>query len=338
MSIQSSAASGGGAISQTLSLGFGVSSVQTLINDAVAALDGVRPSQPPQANAANRVRSDAASAVTLMGQAKYSEGLAKWLSASDELRGITGLDTSAARQALAIAVQVVQQQLCGQSACIRGELDFTVNNTPSQEVPLQANIVGKRTVYNDCPAPITDVSVTASWINRRTGTSVQNLWDNLNLAGNSDNRRDNGWQAQGQENDVIDVTLTAQWPTASDLLHLDRNAFQLIVLPPRLSGTLSANPNHAKAGTTVSLSRSLSNSGALGKDILVKLRITNTSKGGVLVQDISQTVTLNPGETNNANVNWQVQGPAGDQLKIELMATVGGISQILATTTFKVDP
>ena len=84
--------------------------------------------------------------------------------------------------------------------------------------------------------------------------------------------------------------------------------------------------------------RSLSNSGALGKDIPVKLRITNTSKSGALVQEISQTVTLNPGETNNATVNWQVQGPAGDQLKIELMATVGGVIQLLATTTFKVDP
>jgi hypothetical protein len=200
---------------------------------------------------------------------------------------------------------------------------------------LQDNIVGSRTVFNNCPAQIKDIPVTSLWVNRRTGASVQNLWDNLTIPGYQNNRRDNGWQALGQNGDTIDVTLTAEWQ--GQVLHLDRDAFRIIVNPPILSGSVTANPSRAKAGANVTLSRTIRNTGAMGKDIPVQLRAINTTRG-TTQQIWSQSLTLNPGETNNGNTNWQVQGSAGDLIRVQLIATPGAAEQILGSVDFTVEP
>lgn len=332
----SATGSNGGTTSGGVTHSLTVLDASTAAANAVQALAGLNPTPPAEANAASRARSAAQSASQLMGQGRYAEALAQWISASDEVRSIASVTTTAYRLSLALAIQSAERQLCNQWACITGELDFTVNGQVARQVPLQATIVGSRIIRNNCPAQIKDIPVTSRWVNRRTGAEVQNLWDNLTIPGFNNNRRDNGWQALGQENDIIDVILTAQWQ--NEILHLDRDEFRIIVLPPVLSGTLSTNATHARAGQNVTLQRSVKNTGAMGNNIPIKLRITNTTQGGSLVQEFSQTVTLNPGETNNANQNWQVQGAAGSQIKIELIATVSGAQQVLATANFTIDP
>jgi hypothetical protein len=332
-------ANGQSATGQTVTHTLTITNAQDLAGLANLALANVKPTPTAEANAATAARTAATNATSLMTQARYAESLQQWVSAATALRQISSMDTSAPRLAVAQALQAAERQLCTQWGCITGSLDFSVNNQWGvRQVPLSNNIVGNRIVYNNCPAQVKDIPVTSSWINRRTGSEVQNLWDNLTIPGYNNHRRDNGWQAQGQDGDTIDVTLTAQWPTANDLMHLKRDSFQIVVLPPVLSGSVSINPTHAKVGNNVTINRSVSNSGALGQGIPIQLHITNVTKGGTLVQDINQTLTLNPGENNNGNTNWQVSGSANDQIKIELKATVSGVTQTLSSTLFKIDP
>ncbi|MBF9267344.1 hypothetical protein, partial [Paracidovorax cattleyae] len=251
------------------------------------------------------------------------------------LRGVAGTGADAVRAAIAEALQSAQRQLCGQWACITGDLDFQVRGQVAREVPLQDTIVGSRTVFNRCPPQIKDIPVTSQWVLRRTGATVQHLWDHLTIPGYQNNRRDNGWQAQGQNGDVVDATLTAEWQ--GQLLHLDRDSFRIVVLPPVLAGSVSASPARARVGQNVTLSRTVRNSGAMGKDIPVQLRVVNLTRGTASVA-WSQSMTLNPGETNSGNANWQVQGAAGDTLRIELIATVNGTVQVLGTAGFAIEP
>ena len=81
----------------------------------------------------------------------------------------------------------------------------------------------------------------------------------------------------------------------------------------------------------------MTNSGAIGKDIPISLRLVNVTQGNKVIQTYTQTSTFNPGETNNSNVNWQVQGVGLDKIAIELMATVSGSSTVLARNEFTVD-
>ena len=323
---------------QTLTHSVTVRSAPNLASDASQALAALLPSGSADTNATNTARAAASNAAQLVGQGRHAESLVQWVAAADAVRSLStggSASTVAARLAIAQALQAAERQLCRQWACITGELDFKVNNQPSRQVPLQDNIVGSRTVFNNCPAQIKDIPVTSLWVNRRTGASVQNLWDNLTIPGYQNNRRDNGWQALGQNGDTIDVTLTAEWQ--GQVLHLDRDAFRIIVNPPILSGSVTANPTRAKAGANVTLSRTIRNTGAMGKDIPVQLRAINTTRG-TTQQIWSQSLTLNPGETNNGNTNWQVQGSAGDLIRVQLIATPGAAEQILGSVDFTVDP
>jgi hypothetical protein len=323
---------------QTLTHSVTVRSAPNLASDASQALAALLPSGSADTNATNTARAAASNAAQLVGQGRHAESLVQWVAAADAVRSLStggSASTVAARLAIAQALQAAERQLCRQWACITGELDFKVNNQPSRQVPLQDNIVGSRTVFNNCPAQIKDIPVTSLWVNRRTGASVQNLWDNLTIPGYQNNRRDNGWQALGQNGDTIDVTLTAEWQ--GQVLHLDRDAFRIIVNPPILSGSVTANPSRAKAGANVNLSRTIRNTGAMGKDIPVQLRAINTTRG-TTQQIWSQSLTLNPGETNNGNTNWQVQGSAGDLIRVQLIATPGAAEQILGSVDFTVDP
>jgi hypothetical protein len=323
---------------QTLTHSVTARSALSLASDASQALAALQPSGSADTNATNTARAAVSNAAQLVGQGRHAESMVQWVAAADAVRSLStggSASTVAARLAIAQALQAAERQLCRQWACITGELDFKVNNQRSRQVPLQDNIVGSRTVFNNCPAQIKDIPVTSQWVNRRTGASVQNLWDNLTIPGHQNNRRDNGWQALGQNGDTIDVTLTAEWQ--GQVLHLDRDAFRIIVNPPILSGSVTANPSRAKSGANVNLSRTIRNTGAMGKDIPVQLRAINTTRG-TTQQIWSQSLTLNPGETNNGNTNWQVQGTAGDRIRVQLIATPGAAEQILGSVDFTVDP
>lgn len=333
------AGAGSASTSQTINHSLAVRSAQNLASDAAQSLAGLQPGAPSDANAAVTARAAVANAGQLMGQGRHAESLLQWVAAADAVRSLSGSVNSQvranARLAIAQALQATERQLCQQWACITGDLGFSVNNAASRQVPLGDTIVGSRTVFNNCPPLIKDIPVTSNWVNRRTGASVQNLWDNLTIPGHQNHRRDNGWQAQGQGGDTIDVTLTAEWQGL--LLHLDRDAFRIVVNPPVLSGGITATPTRARAGQNVTITRTIRNGGAMGKDIPVRLRATNVTRGGT-VQIWSQSLTLNPGETHNGNTNWQVQGSAGDVVRIQLIATVGATEQILGSVDFTVDP
>ncbi|BEP92019.1 hypothetical protein GmRootA79_04030 [Acidovorax sp. A79] len=340
--VETRSANGGAnapAASQTLTHSLVVRSAQNLAGDAGQLVAALQANGTADANAAVTARSAATSAAQLMGQGRHAESLLQWVAAADAVRSLSGSvnaqSKAEARLAIALALQAAERQLCQQWACITGELEFRVNNQTSRQVPLQDTIVGSRTIFNNCPPQIKDIPVTSLWINRRTGASVQNLWDNLTIPGHQNNRRDNGWQALGQDGDTIDVTLTAEWQ--GQLRHLDRDAFRIIVNPPVLSGGVTASPAHAKAGQNVNITRTIRNSGAMGKDIPVQLRTTNVTRGGS-TQIWSQALTLNPGETSNGNTNWQVQGTTGDVVRVQLIATLGAAEQILGTVDFTVDP
>ncbi len=326
-------ASGGAPAVQTLAQSFEIRDAMDLARDAQAAADAF--AAAGGGSAASSARDAVASAVQSMGQGLPAQSLAPWTAAADALRGVAGTGADAARAAIAEALQSAQRQLCGQWACITGDLDFQVRGQAAREVPLQDTIVGSRTVFNRCPPQIKDIPVTSQWVLRRTGATVQHLWDNLTIPGYQNNRRDNGWQAQGQNGDVVDATLTAEWQ--GQVLHLDRDSFRIVVLPPVLAGSVSASPARARAGQNVTLSRTVRNSGAMGKDIPVQLRVVNLTRGTASVA-WSQSMTLNPGETNSGNGNWQVQGAAGDTLRIELVATVNGTVQVLGTAGFAIEP
>lgn len=332
-----SSANGASSQSQTVAQGFSLVATQDLGTTATRALNTLAPVQAADVSAANQARNAATNANTLMLQGNYADSLAAWVSAADSVRAITSLDTSTARQALAQALQGAERQVCQQWACITGKLDFSVNNQTARQVPLLGTIQGSRTVFNNCPAQIKDIPVTSSWVNRRTGAQVQNLWDNLTIPGNSNNVRLNGWQADSQQqaNDIIDVLLTANWQNQT--LFLARDQFQVVVLPSVLNGSVSISPTHAKAGQNVTIARTIKNSGAMGNNIPVSIRVTDTTQGGKLLQQFDQTLTLNPGETNNGNTNWQVSGTGGDQVKVELLATVNGVVQVLGSTNFTID-
>ncbi|MDA8450088.1 carboxypeptidase regulatory-like domain-containing protein [Acidovorax sp. NCPPB 3859] len=326
-------ASGAAPAVQTLGQSFEIREAMDLARDAQAAADAF--AAAGGGSAASSARNAVASAVQSMGQGLPAQSLAPWTAAADALRGAAGTGADAARAAIAEALQSAQRQLCGQWACITGDLDFQVRGQSAREVPLQDTIVGSRTVFNRCPPQIKDIPVTSQWVLRRTGATVQHLWDNLTIPGYQNNRRDNGWQAQGQNGDVVDATLTAEWQ--GQVLHLDRDSFRIVVLPPVLAGSVSASPARARAGQNVTLSRTVRNSGAMGKDIPVQLRVVNLTRGIASVA-WSQSMTLNPGETNSGNANWQVQGAAGDALRIELVATVNGTVQVLGTAGFAIEP
>ncbi|WP_053843185.1 carboxypeptidase regulatory-like domain-containing protein [Paracidovorax avenae] len=326
-------ASGAAPAVQTLAQSFEIRDAMDLARDAQAAADAF--AAAGGGSAASSARNAVASAVQSMGQGLPAQSLAPWTAAADALRGAAGTGADAARAAIAEALQSAQRQLCGQWACITGDLDFQVRGQSAREVPLQDTIVGNRTVFNRCPPQIKDIPVTSQWVLRRTGATVQHLWDNLTIPGYQNNRRDNGWQAQGQNGDVVDATLTAEWQ--GQVLHLDRGSFRIVVLPPVLTGSVSASPARARAGQNVTLTRTVRNSGAMGKDIPVQLRVVNLTRGTASVA-WSQSMTLNPGETNSGNANWQVQGAAGDTLRIELIATVNGAVQVLSTAGFAIEP
>lgn len=327
------------ATSQTLTHSLAVRSAQNLASDAAQTLAGLQPGGTSDANAAVAARAAVANAGQLMGQGRNAESLLQWVAAADAVRSLSGSvnpQTRAnARLAIALALQAAQRQLCQQWACITGKLGFSVNNQASRQVPLGGTIVGSRTLFNNCPSQIKDIPVTSLWVNRRNDATVQNLWDNLTIAGNQNNRRDNGWQAQGQGGDTIDVTLTAEWQGL--ILHLDRDAFRIVINPPILSGGVTASPTRAKTGQNVTITRTIRNSGAMAKDIPVRLRTTNVTRGGS-AQIWSQSLTLNPGETHNGNTNWQVQGTAGDVIRVQMTATIGAVEQSLGSVDFTVDP
>jgi hypothetical protein len=306
--------------------------VDGLVNQELSAL---KPSTPAENSALSTANNAVGNAKAFANQGDYANSLAQWINAADQVRTITSVDTSRAKQSIAYALQSSERQLCGQWACVTGALNFTVDNVVTRQVALRSTIVGTRTVYNNCPAQIKDIPVISSWVNRRTGEEVQHLWDNYTLPGNSNNQRGNGWQALGNENDIVDVVQTAQW--RNEILHLNRDSFQIVVYPPVLKGSISLSLSRAKPGQTITISRSVTNSGAIGKDIPISLRIVNVTQGNKVVQTYTQTSTFNPGETNTSNVNWQVQGVGLDKFAIELIATVSGSSIALARNEFTID-
>lgn len=291
------------------------------------------------ATALSNAKARAANAQTWVTQGNYSQALTEYVQTAQSLHNITGTlgtaNPGSALQATVLMLQTAERQLCNQWACITGALGFTVSNVEVREVPLLATIVGRRIVYNSCQPQIKDIPVTSSWVNRSTGISVENLWDNLTIPGLNNNRLDNGWQAQGNQNDIIDVLLTAQWQ--GETLHLARDAFGLIVLPPKLTGTVTVNPTHAKASANVTISTSENNSGAMSSNIPVTITVTNTTKGGTVLWISTQNMTFNPGQSSSGNTNWFVNGTGGDQVLITLTATVGGVVQTLGSTNFTID-
>lgn len=310
-----------------------------LAQSAIHALDGWQPGGNAAQSVRTAARAAASAASTLMSESRYAESLLQWSEVAQALDPMIGeADIPLMRRKVAYALQSSQRGLCLQWACISGQLDFKVRNQSARNVPLQDNVVGSRFIHNHCPIQVKDIPVTSSWVNRRTGGEVQHLWDNLTLNPGDINRRDNGWQANGQIGDVIDITLTAKWPTEQNHLFLARDSLQLVVLPPILNGALDVQPTPARVGQNVTISRLIANSGALVQNMPVTIRITDPGAGGVLVQEITQTMTLNPGEANQGNTNWNVVGSPGKTFHIELRATVNGVVQTLANTTLVVIP
>jgi len=223
------------ASNQSLTHRLHIATPAALALDATQALALLQAPASTGAAAVHAARSAAARASDLMALARYADSRFAWLEADDAVRSIPDPDssaTAAARQAIAVALQAAQRQLCRQWACLSGALGFTVNGQRSHEVPLAGHVEGSRTVYNQCPQPFEGIVVTSQWIDRRTGVGVQYLSDTLSLAGDSQHRRANVWQADGWHSDIIDVILTAQWPTADELLFLDRSALQIAARPP----------------------------------------------------------------------------------------------------------
>jgi hypothetical protein len=257
-----------------------------------------------------------------IAQSAYPDALDSLTQAADALRSISNADTSAARLSVAQGLESVAPSLCRMLGCITGSISLS-----TRQIPLTNTIVMGRTVYNNCPPQIKDIPVTALLIRERTGATELTLWDNLTIPGYQNNLRQAGWQALGQEGDILSLNLSAVW--MNHFLQLDRQSFEIIVPPPVLTGSVTA-PATARANDNVNISWKVSNSGAIGKDIPVALRFTNLTQG-VALTSFNQSLTLNPNQTSTGNYNWFSSGNVGDQIQVQLVGTVKNVEQILGT-------
>jgi len=307
---------------QSYTLSLDVLPALTINTDVVTALTALAPTSAADAAARARALDLVAQANTLQTQANYIDTLDRMVRAADEIRSISSVDTAASKQVLAQALQGVAAPLCKMLGCITGSVSFS-----TREVQLGNNIVMGRTVYNNCPPQIKDIPVTGLLTRQRTGATELILWDNLTIPGYQNNLRQAGWQALGQEGDVLSLNLSAVW--LGHYLQLDRQSFSIVVLPPVLTGSITL-PATSRAGDNLTIGWRVANSGALGKDIPVSLRLTNVTQAK-LATSYDQALTLNPGQTSNGNYNWFSTGNVGDQIKVELIATVKGVAQTLSS-------
>lgn len=110
-------ASGNADVNSSATHSVTVISSSTTATNAIGSLVGLKPTPSAQIAAANRARIAADRASKLMQQGRYADSLVQWVSASDEVRRISSMDTGYARQALAQAVQAAERQLCTQGSC-----------------------------------------------------------------------------------------------------------------------------------------------------------------------------------------------------------------------------
>jgi hypothetical protein len=195
-----------------------------LIAKAIPAVQALQPVPAAERNAKTRAIAAITSATSLHNQARYSEAMVQWINTANELMSLTSLNSSsansatqaaytAARTAVALALEASTDGQCQALACLRGDLVF---GSVTPVVGSTLNI--SRAVTNSCPAQLKDIPVTANMTNRRNGQTVLSLWDNLTIPVSQTNTRNAAWQVQGPQQggqnvvgDWIDGILTADW-------------------------------------------------------------------------------------------------------------------------------
>jgi hypothetical protein len=118
--------------------------VDGLVNQELSAL---KPSTPAENSALSTANNAVGNAKAFANQGDYANSLAQWINAADQVRTITSVDTSRAKQSIAYALQSSERQLCGQWACVTGALNFTVDNVVTRQVALRSTI-GTRPANN----------------------------------------------------------------------------------------------------------------------------------------------------------------------------------------------
>ncbi|MDP5241122.1 carboxypeptidase regulatory-like domain-containing protein [Uliginosibacterium sp. 31-16] len=310
-------------------LGVDVLAAAAISANTVPVVQALVPSVANELAARDRALTQLAQANTALAQASYQAALDGLVLAADEIRSISSVNTDAPRLAISQALESASAPLCKMLGCITGSVSFA-----TREIQLGNNIVMGRTVYNNCPPQIKDIPVTGLLIRERTGATELTLWDNLTIPGYQNNLRQAGWQALGQEGDVMSLDLSAVW--MNHYLHFDRQSFQIVVLPPKLAGTLTL-PSNPRASDNLNIGWKVVNSGALGKDVPVSLHFTNVTQAKP-AGAYDQTLTFNPGQTSSGNYNWFSSGAVGDQIKVDLVATVKGVTQTLSSATMTLKP
>lgn len=200
------------------------------------ALPAIQALQPPKAGGRSyktQAIQHVGNAQALHAQGRYQDALVQWMSAANSLIGITGVDVSPARDAVALALEASTDALCQSLMCVAGELEL------SDSQPRLGSSLGLgRKVTNICSMPLRDVSLVTALTSRRTGQGVLETRDaNLNLAAGQTVERDGRWSVNGRAGDEVDAVLSAH--TQGHQIELDR---QMVTLTPAQSACNAGQP------------------------------------------------------------------------------------------------
>jgi protocatechuate 3,4-dioxygenase beta subunit len=96
----------------TATMGAQVQAAQTLLAEPVAALSLLQPVGSSDKSNRTKAVSAVAAALSLQAQGSYEQAIVQWLAAADAVAAITSVDTTPAKQAIALALEASTDALC----------------------------------------------------------------------------------------------------------------------------------------------------------------------------------------------------------------------------------
>jgi hypothetical protein len=210
--------SGGGTqtrLNETVPLNLSVTAASGLVQAPAQAVNAVAAATSSDLAAKDKAARAVTAAQQAHAQGQYQQALVQWETAADALISIAGADTSAARTAVAWALEVTQDGLCQVMACLAGSL--SVNPT----TPLGSVLGVTGVASNSCQAQVAGTSLATLVTNSTSGQPVYSGQQALDLAPGQSRNAQFAWQpmqGQAQLGDWLETVLHVQWQGQSKLV------------------------------------------------------------------------------------------------------------------------
>jgi hypothetical protein len=193
---------------ETANLALSVAPAAGRLQAPTSVVQAIAANTSSELAAKNKAAKAVADAQAAQAEGQYQQALGHWVSATDALISIAGADSTAARNAISLAIESSQDALCQVMACIGGTM------TANGGVPLGDSLRVSTTVSNNCSAPVAGLTLAGVITNRRTGVAMSTTQLTADVAAAHPQGGQLSWQPQeGQveAGDWLDSVVTAQW-------------------------------------------------------------------------------------------------------------------------------